>query len=101
VASIGSGETETDSDALPLTTLGFSELPIINLELAPLTKVRAANTVATAAARMYLKLSMASLTSFLIGPWKKTGLLFGVSGGSGLRLLPGLGSLQLVFLYRF
>ena len=53
-ASIGPGDTP------PFGTLGFSELPLINLELAPLEKVKAVNAAATAAARMYLKLSMAS-----------------------------------------
>jgi hypothetical protein len=53
-ASIGPGDTP------PRVTLGFSELPLINLELAPLEKVKAVNAAATAAARMYLKLNMAS-----------------------------------------
>jgi hypothetical protein len=44
---------------------------------------------------------MAGLTSLLIGPWKKTGLLFGVSRGIGGSILNGLGSFQSVFLYRF
>jgi len=57
---IGSRDAEIDSDAPPLVTLGFSELPIINLGLAPLDKVKAVNAAATTAARMYLKSSMAS-----------------------------------------
>jgi len=70
-----------DSDASPLTTLVFSKLLTINFGLAPLVRVKALNAAANRAARRYLKFSMAGLTSFLIGSGKKTGLLFGVSGG--------------------
>jgi hypothetical protein len=55
-----SGNAETDSGTPPFRTLGFSKLPVIKLELAPLDQVKAASAAATRAARMYLKLSMAS-----------------------------------------
>jgi hypothetical protein len=73
VASIRSGKTEIpdsktpdskipdikDSDKPLLTPLVFSKL-LINFGLAPLDRVKALNAAANRAARMYLKLSMAS-----------------------------------------
>src|SRR5882672_7687040 len=101
---MASSDTETDSDTPPLRTLGFSKLPIIKLELALLDQVKAASAAATRAARMYFEVEHGKLTSFLIGPGKKTGLLSGVFvvlGGRGVIFLTGLGTFQSAFLYRF
>jgi len=69
--------------------------------LAPLDSVKAANAAPTSAARRYLKLSMTGLTSLLVGPGKKTGLLPAILWGIGHRFLSGVGAFQFFFLNRF